>query len=142
MHVVVSGAVTAKTDDSFSVELDPGLGSAPDLKAHFHPISEAVLPLVWQSCFTDYRAMLAYCVPQDRALSAQPWYRRITRQEIQLGIPLDACEPLDGTVNSLAAQAIVGTAAPLCFRVAQVDFRFEQELFDVRNWGRALDSES
>jgi hypothetical protein len=132
MHVVAWGAVTPEADGSFTVKLEPGTGSAPDLSAHLQPTSESWLPAAWQSCFADYHAMLAYCVPQDRALSAQPWYRRITRQEIHWGIPLDACQPLAGTVDSQAAQAIIGTAPPVCFRVARVDFRFERELFDYR----------
>jgi hypothetical protein len=74
--------------------------------------------------------MLAYCVPQDRAMSSQPWHARITRQEIHLGIPLAACEPLAGTVVSQAAQAFVGNATPFCFRVAQVAFRFDREEHD------------
>ena len=65
-------------------------------------------------------------------MSSQPWYRRITRQEIQLGIPLECCEPLEGTVKTRAAQAIAGDAEPVCFRVAKVDFRFEREEYDWR----------
>jgi hypothetical protein len=74
--------------------------------------------------------MLAYCVPQDRAMSSQPWYGRTTRQEIDLGIPLSACEPLVGEITSRTAQAIVGHAIPFCFRVARVDFLFAREEYD------------
>jgi hypothetical protein len=71
-------------------------------------------------------------VPQDRALSAQPWYGRVTRQEIALGIPLEVCEPLTGTVTSKAAQTIVQDAACVCFRVPGVFFRFDREEYDAR----------
>jgi hypothetical protein len=71
--------------------------------------------------------MLAYVVPQDRALSTEPAEGRWTRQEIHRGIPLDACEPLEGSVRSTAASAIAGDAEPFCFRVARVEFRFESE---------------
>jgi hypothetical protein len=73
--------------------------------------------------------MLAYCVPQDRAFSSQPWYGRVTRQEIQLDIPLDACKSLEGHVSSRAASRFVGDATPFCFFVANVHFRFEQETY-------------
>jgi hypothetical protein len=72
-------------------------------------------------------------VPQDRAMSSQPWYRRITRQEIELGIPLEACEPLAGHAASRAAQALVGAARPVCFRVPQVTLRFGAEIYDQRD---------
>jgi len=75
----------------------------------------------------DERAVLAYAVPQELALSTQPWARRSTLQEIELGIPLEACEPLTGDVSSRAARAIVGDAVPLCFRVGSVSFRFVSE---------------
>ncbi|HEX7897415.1 MAG TPA: hypothetical protein VF950_06625, partial [Planctomycetota bacterium] len=74
-----------------------------------------------------WKDALAYVVPQDRALSSQPWFGRITRQEIKLDIPLEACEPLEAKVTSRAAAAIVGDAEPFCFRVARVKFRFDEE---------------
>jgi hypothetical protein len=73
--------------------------------------------------------MLAYCVPQDRAFSSQPWYARLTRQEIMLDIPLEACKPLEGVVYSRTARKFVGDATPFCFFVAKVNFRFEQEIY-------------
>jgi hypothetical protein len=65
-------------------------------------------------------------------MSSQPWYQRVTRQEIQLGIPLEACEPLAARVVSDAAQTIAGEAQPLCFHVARVAFRFDREAYDHR----------
>lgn len=132
MHVLQHGEVVAQPDGSFQAQLDPGAGSAPDLAMRLRPVSKPPLSPPWSDCFDSFDAMLAYCVPQDRAISAQPWYGRITRQEIDLGIPLDICQPLAGEVVSAAAQAIVGPAQPLCFHVPQVAFRFEQELYDDR----------
>jgi hypothetical protein len=86
-----------------------------------------MLPGAWAECFDAWRDMLAYCVPQDRALASQPWYGRITRQEIDLGIPIDSCRPLRGKVYSRAAKAIVGedvAGEPLCFYVDRVAFRY------------------
>jgi hypothetical protein len=114
------------------VLLDPGQGSAPDLEAVLRS-SEPVLPgPPWNECFDNFTAVLSYCVPQDRAFSSQPWYGRITRQEISLRIPLESCEPLAGEVGSHVAAAYAGEAAPLCFRVGRVAFCFEREEHDQR----------
>ncbi len=131
MHVPRRGAVVAAKDGSFTVTLDRGTGTAPDLEARLRPTA-AELPAAWDDCFASYRDFLAYCVPQDRALSAQPWYGRITRQEIRLGIPLEECEPLQGEVRSRAAEQYVGGTAALCFRVPRVAFRFDRERYDYR----------
>ena len=69
-------------------------------------------------------------VPQDRALTVQPWHAWVTRQEIRLDIPLDACQPLMGDVSSLMARAIVGDAEPFSFIVPSVFFRFDAEYHD------------
>jgi hypothetical protein len=129
MHVLQRAAVSRESAGHFEVLLDPGPGSAPDAKAELSP-GPAELPPNWAECFSSFEAFLAYCVPQDRAFSAQPWYDRITRQEIHLGIPLSSCEPLRGVVRSRAAAAIVGDAPAVCFRVARVAFRFDREQYD------------
>ncbi len=136
MHVLRHGSVYVDTDGCFDLHLDPGAGSAPDAEATLCVRAERPTDGPWRACFASYEAMLAYCVPQDRALSFQPWYHRVTRQEITLGIPLDACEPLEGHVHSRAAQALVGDAAPFCFRVASVHFRFEREEYDRVGQGK------
>jgi hypothetical protein len=74
--------------------------------------------------------MLAYAVPQDRALTVQPWHAWVTRQEIRLDIPLDACQPLTGDVSSRTARALVGDAEPFSFLVPSVYFRFDAEHHD------------
>lgn len=131
MHVPATAAMTAEADGSFHVLLRSGGGSAPDLEATLQP-TDRTLPAPWSECFADYRAMLAYTVPQDRALSGQPWYHRVTRQEIELGIPLDVCEPLQGSVRSDAVVHHLGSAAPVCFHVPRVNFRFYREIYDRR----------
>lgn len=132
MHLPRSAEMTARSDGSFRLVLDPGEGSSPDAIAELRSAETPNLTPPWSECFEDYRAFLNYCVPQDRAMSSQPWYRRVTRQEIHLGIPLDACEPLEGSVISKAAGIIAGDAKPLCFRVAKVDFRYDGEKYDHR----------
>lgn len=130
MHVLRRAAVQVGDDRSCRVLLDPGQGSAPDLEAELRA-GDAVLPgPPWSECFESHTAFLSYCVPQDRAFSSQPWYGRITRQEISLRIPLESCEPLTGEVRSHVAAAYVGEAAPLCFRVGRVAFCFEREEYD------------
>jgi hypothetical protein len=132
MHALRRGVVQVGEDHACRVRLDPGDGSGPDLEAVLGH-GDAVLPgPPWNECFDSYHALLAYCVPQDRAFSSQPWYGRITRQEIRLAIPLESCEPLTGEVRSGAAAEFVGDAVPLCFRVGRVAFCFEREEYDQR----------
>ncbi len=126
MHVPASAFVRAEADGSFRVVMVAGAGSAPDIDADLRP-GRPELSGAWAECFASYQDFLACCVPQDRAFSAQPWYGRLTRQEIHLGIPLQVCEPLQGEVRSRAARAIVGDVEALCFRVAVVAFRFNRE---------------
>jgi hypothetical protein len=131
MHVLSSGAVTRRSDGEMVVELDPGEGSGPDAKIALRPAGAPTLTGPWLECWKDWSSFLSYCVPQDRAMSAQPLRGRVSRQEIHLGIPVDACEPLSGSVVSRAAREIVGDdQEPLCFRVAKVSFRFSKEAHD------------
>ena len=90
------------------------------------------MPSAFRACFRSFEAFLAYAVPQDRALATEPWHPRVTRQEIDLGIPLAVCERLEGEVTSRAAIAIVGPGAePVCFRVPEVAFEFTTEEYDI-----------
>ena len=131
MHLLAHGNVQRDSGGTVDLLLDPGTGSAPDLRATLHPASVGdPLPSPFQDCFQTYAEFLAYCVPQDRAITPQPWYGRVARQEIVLGIPLDQCEPLAGEVESKAVREIVGSADPICFRVPMVTFRFQREFHD------------
>ncbi|PWT93814.1 MAG: hypothetical protein C5B54_01305 [Acidobacteria bacterium] len=124
MHVLQKAEVNGTR-----VFLDPGSGTAPDCEAMLQPID---LPLdgPWSRCFDTWHDFLAYAVPQDRAMSTQAWRNRVTRQEIQLGIPLDICQPMTGKVFSRSATNIVGNAEPFCFRVPHVQFLFDREEYD------------
>ena len=85
MHVLRSASVVREADGAVRVALDPGEGSAPDLTATLHVVpggqegyrSADRWTAPWSACFSDLRAFLDYCVPQDRAMDAQPWRRRI-----------------------------------------------------------------
>ncbi|MBS2011471.1 MAG: DUF2071 domain-containing protein [Deltaproteobacteria bacterium] len=132
MHVLGAGSkISRREDGGIRVELDPGVGSAPDAVIDLRPAAgDPELTGPWKECWSSFRDFLAYCVPQDRAMSSQPLRRRISRQEIDLGIHVEECEPLVGTVVSRAAKAIVGDAEPICFRVPAVHFRFTVEAHD------------
>jgi hypothetical protein len=127
---VQKGVVKAGTEGNFTVTLDPGNGSAPDLTLSAQFSADRSLPDAWTTCFATYQDFLAFCVPQDRALSSQPCYQRVTRQEIDLDIPLEACQPLQASVVSKAAQALVGEATPVCFYVPALVLRFNREEHD------------
>jgi hypothetical protein len=130
MHVLDRGEVRRDADGTLHLTLDPGSGSAPDLQARLTKAAEPAFEGIWKACFASFRDFLAYCVPQDRAMSTQVSAGTVTRQGIDLGIPLESCEPLAGEVSSRAAAALVGDAKPLCFRVPSVFFRFEVEAKD------------
>lgn len=132
MHVLAKGTVDKQGDGAVSVVLEPGTGSAPDARLDLVQAPAPELTGAWKECFADWTAFLRYCVPQDRAMSSQPLRGRVSRQEIDLGIPLTACVPLRGTVSSRRAQEIAGDAEPLCFYVPRVDFVFDRELHDTR----------
>lgn len=135
MHLLARGEVGRSADGAIRVLLDPGAGSAPDAELALtpdpRPAQEQQLSAPWSECFSSYSDMLRYTVPQDRAMSTLPADGRTVRQEIGLGIPLTACEPLTGAVQSQAAAAIVGgQATALCFRVPRVAFLFTGEQHD------------
>jgi hypothetical protein len=126
MHVLKAGVVEV-TAERVKVRLDPGTGSAPDLEAELTPATPS-LPEPLDKVWGSYQDFLAYAVTQDRALSSQPWYGRLTRQEIELrGVTLTGCEALAGEVRSAAAARYVGDARAVCFRVPKVDFWFTGE---------------
>jgi len=140
MHVLAT-AELARDVDAIRVRLDPGRGSAPDAELDLRVTEPPVLEGAWAECFGDWHGFLAYCVPQDRALSSQPVRRRVSRQEIDLGIPLATCVPLAGAVRSRAATAIAGAdARALCFYVPSVTFRFATEAHDRRPAGTSSDA--
>jgi len=132
MHVPRRADLARDASGTVHLSIDPGDGTAPDVKATLKPSLEQSLPPEWAEYFVDFHGFLEYCVPQDRALSYQPWYNRVTRQEIELGIPLANCRRMEGRVESKAAERIAGDAQPLCFYVPSVTFRFAGEAYDVR----------
>lgn len=131
MHVFARSRVT-RDSASGAIEFDfeSGDGSAPNAKGKFAPSNPPTLDGAWRDCFGDWAGFLQYCVPQNRAMSGQPWHKRVTRHEITLPIDLAQVQPLNGTVSSPTASAIAGDALPLCMRVAGLHFTFEAELHD------------
>ncbi|HKW21002.1 MAG TPA: DUF2071 domain-containing protein, partial [Ktedonobacterales bacterium] len=130
MHVPRSADLRQTPDGAWLATLDPDEGSAPDLAALLRAGESRPGTGPWSAAFGSYEEMLAYAVPQDRALTAQPWHAWVTRQEIRLDIPLDVCQPLTGDVSSRAARALVGDVEPFSFLVPSVYFRFDAERHD------------
>ncbi|MGE5333177.1 MAG: DUF2071 domain-containing protein [Nitrososphaerota archaeon] len=127
MHVPQRADLRLTPAGAWLVTLDPGEGSAPDLHAVLRPQGEWPAMGPWMPAFASYEEMLAYCVPQDRALTAEPWHAWVTYQEIRLDIPLADCQPLAGEVSSRTARALVGDAEPFSFLVPDVFLRFDAE---------------
>jgi hypothetical protein len=133
MHVLAD-AELARDGDEVRLRLEPGRGSAPDALASLRPAATPV-DGPWRACFTTWRDLLAYVVPQDRVLVTGPDRAELCRLEIDLGIPLEACEPLEGTVVSRAADAITGGARPFSFRVPSVSFWFREARWESAGAG-------
>jgi hypothetical protein len=142
MHAPRSGELRQTPDGAWLVALDPGGGSSPDLAALLRSSPTAERPDTgpWAAAFASYEEMLAYAVPQDRALTVQPWHAWVTRQEIRLDIPLADCQPLDGAIASETARTLAPDAEPFTFLVPGVFFRFDAERHD--RWPRKLWDES
>lgn len=130
MHVLRDASMTRAPDGSVTLTLDPGDGSAPDGRCTLRPCETPAFEGAWRACWPDLAAFLNYCVPQDRAMSTQPWIDRVTRHEIELGIDPARCVPLAGTVTSRRAAALTGDAPALCFLASAVRFRFAVERHD------------
>lgn len=127
MHVA-SAADVSIADNRYVVQFEAGTGSAPDLKAELELDEEATsLTSPWSECFKDFADFLNYTVPQDRAIASQAHLDRVSFQEIRLGIPLEQCKRLKGTVESKAIASLVGDAIPLCFSAPALQFRFDRE---------------
>jgi hypothetical protein len=122
MHVLAGAEVGAR-GDGFALRLDPGRGSAPDARADLRPTPPPT-DGPWRAAFPTWRELLAYVVPQDRVLVTDG--PRTCRLEIDLGIPLESCQPLEGDVVSEAARTIAGDARAFCFRVPEVSFLFRE----------------
>jgi hypothetical protein len=135
MHVPESARV-AREGDRLEVEIEPGDGSSPDLRASLH---EGVFDRdgrdlwgAWAECFASWEEAVAYIVPQDRAMCSR-WRcgeKRVVRQEIDLGIPLASCVPLEGEVRSMSLRGLIGEASTLCFVVRDVAFEFSRQEWD------------
>ena len=130
MHALAKCELTHLKDGCFRLILDPGIGSGPDIKTTLCPTQDRTLHDPWRLCFDNYHAFLAYCVPQNRAMACQPWYGRVSRQEIRLDIPLSECSPVAGSVQSRLAHEIADSHDPIGFHVAKVAFRFDGQDFE------------
>jgi len=129
MHVPASATVDRGSGGEIAIVIDPGAGTAPDVRGSLAETVPPALEPRWSLCFGSWREFLAYCVPQDRALTVSA-EGRVARQEIVLDIPIESCVPLAGRVLSRAAEALVGGEVPISFLVPRVAFRFEREVID------------
>lgn len=131
MHWLARASIAVDDARAVAMDLEPGGGSAPEVHARLAPApADAPWPEPWSRVWPDFEAFLAYCVPQDRAMSTQPWRHRTTRQEIHLGIDPASCVRLEGAVDSPDARAIAGDAAPIPILAPAVDFLFAAEEYD------------
>lgn len=142
LHVLAAAELRRDVGGEVQVRLDPGTGTAPDADLALRPGAPDLLPPSFAECFASYRDLLAYVVPQARTMATHPWRGPLCRHEIDPEVPLEANEPLAGSVRSRTAEAIVGEALPLCFRVPKAALRFDREETDALPQGAAVRGEA
>ncbi len=132
MHLPKKSELRRSGSGAVAIGVEPGHGSAGDIYAELSPVTDWSLSKPFMSAFGTPQAMLEYIVPQDRALIAVPWNRRVCQLEIELGISPADCEPLAGIVKSAALGqilgAIVNEAEPVCFRIPKLKFQFGRQI--------------
>ncbi len=131
MHIATKADIKIE-GDKYEVLIEPGNGTAPDLKANLEVDGSFTLPEPWTNCFKTFEEFLEYCVPQERSISSQVFLNRITYQEIRLGIPIAQCKALKGKVESRKAAEIAGDAQALCFAAPALKFRFDREHYNKK----------
>jgi hypothetical protein len=122
MHVM-RRAELHREGDEWRIRLDAGAGSAVDLTATLRPIDDRRLPPPWRACFADFPAVLAYCVPQERALAWDAGRGRVAPLTVRLDARLEDGELLNGDVHCPAANAVLGDAGFLGFRIPRLTVR-------------------
>ena len=130
MHVPAA-ADLRRVGDTLTLRQSPGPGTAMDFSADLTPTKSHEIPAEWSSAFSSYPELLRRIVPQDRALDSQPWYGQLSRQEIDLQIPLEECQPLAGEVQSIYLSRWVAGVKPVCFLVPKVGFQFAAQQYDT-----------
>ena len=131
MHVPAAATLDV-VGTAVKATIDPGIGSAPDLRVDLVLNDLHELPTEWLDVFASRADSLRYLVPQDRALDSLPWTERINRQEIDLRIPLESCRWMMGTVESGYVSKWTHGIRPLCFLVPAVEFEFAKA--ESRAW--------
>lgn len=132
LHVPRRADLVRDASGTVHLSVEPGGGTAPDVRATLRPNLDKALPPEWEACFHDWTGLLEFCVAEERVLSAQPWLGRVVRQEVAPAVPPQKCQRLEGVVESRTAAALVGEARPLCFYVPAARFRVQTRPHDTR----------
>ena len=125
-----------RNGDQFSSLIDPGVGSAPDLKSTVRVHDQRDLPLALGSVFTNWEEAVNYLVQQNRGINVLPAHGSIRESTIDIPISLDLVRPatLDEKIESRFLEKIVDGCEPFAFVVPQVNFRALGE-----HWTATLD---
>lgn len=113
-----------RSGDAWTTEIDPGAGSAPDLKARVRR-SSARLPEEMAARFESWEAAVRYLVEQNRGLSSLPAQGRLLESRIAIPIAVEDVIPaaLEGVVESAFLSALIEGCECLAFVVPRVSFR-------------------
>ncbi len=131
MHVPAEMSLSASQLDNIRIRENVGRSNAPSLNADLHLAAQAApsgwSTGPWSQCFATYDGFLAYCIPQNSALSIQSWDQRTTSQNFCLEGAVAASQPLEGAVDSPTLQALGCEGDPICFLIPRVDFLLNGE---------------
>lgn len=115
-------------DETYTTDIDPGVGSAPALSARVRRTRSTDLPPAFERIFKTWRDAVDFVALQDAAVVEVKGSARLAYAEIELPIP---------TAQVLAAEAVqvscpvVDTLQPvdrpLCFVVPSVPFKVVSE---------------
>jgi hypothetical protein len=114
------------TGSSCRIEIQPGEGSAPKLKASLSPSPSRELPSTFREAFGSWEAAVEYLTLQDAAVTRVPGTQRLAFSEIDLPIDLSTLQPLNLEPQEFQcpfAELLGVESHALCFLLPGVRFR-------------------
>jgi hypothetical protein len=104
-------------------DIDPGYGSAPDLRSLVRETESRTLPAAFAACFGSWAGAVRYLVEQNRAVSVHTAHGRIL--ESRISIPISVASVLPAAVERAESRwlaSIVEGCEPFAFVVPRVAF--------------------
>jgi len=113
-----------RSQDRLVTSIDPGVGSAPDLKSTVRISEHRRLPADVMEHFSGWEHLVQYLVDQNRGVGVHPAQAGICQSKISIPIAIDAVQPADvvGAVESRLLEPVIDGCCCFAFVVPQVPF--------------------